>query len=297
LCTFSVCIVLPLFIFDAQLLFDYGVLYKHHICDNKLTLESKQIQRAFNFPIDSSKLSNKTPIGYYTQFFQTQPAQPIKCGVCVLWNILDTFVYAIIPFIIILTSSIIIIAKICERRRSTAMVGGTCHTNRRVLSSQDNLSILLITINCLFLIMTGPFNICLIIQSILKYFFSKQLATKFLLQLNDYLRLLQNSYHALSFIFYCVIGNKFRQSACSICRKIYWKLVKCIFGREKAESMIILRCLDHKQAPSNGPTASTCSNDNIKRISYSSSKNIIKKQTCVTIVTTEQSRKSSYMCL
>ncbi len=267
------------------------------MCDDKSSNESRQFQRAYNFPINISKFSKNISTRYYAYFFATQSAQPIKCGVCILWNALDTFVYAIIPFLIILTSSIIIIVKICERRRSTANAGGICHTNRRIISSQDNLSILLITINCLFLIMTGPFNTSLIIQAILKYFFSKPLLMKRFLQVNDYLRILQNSYHALSFIFYCVIGNKFRQSAWSICRKFYCKLFKCIFGRQERQPLIITRCLDRKPSPSYEPTVSTSTNDNNRGISNLLQLNSIKKRPYITIISNEKKVKRMDTCV
>ena len=50
---------------------------------------------------------------------------------------------------------------------------------------------LLIIINCVFLIMTGPLNICLIIQSFVKHFSLKIFSLKFFVKLNQYLRLLQ----------------------------------------------------------------------------------------------------------
>ena len=155
---------------------------------------------------------------------QNRTAAEQKCHACILWNVLDTFVYAIVPFAVVLTSSIIITVKICERRRSMASLGGTCHTNRRTIRAQDNLSILLIVINCLFLVMTGPFNVYLIVQSSDRYFSSHPVSTKGVQYVNEYLRTLQNSYHALSFVFYCVVGHKFRQSACSRVRYVYRKL-------------------------------------------------------------------------
>jgi hypothetical protein len=154
-----------------------------------------------------------------------------------------------------------ITVRIFERRRSTVISGGICHTNPRILATQDSLSILLITINCLFLIMTAPFNISLIIQSIIKFFFSKPLLMKFLSQLNQYLRLLQNSYHALSFVFYCVAGNKFRECAWSMYKIIYCKLFQFIFGHQPKDSSIILRCLERKNVINYKSTASTSAND------------------------------------
>jgi len=256
-----ICIILPLFIFDGQLLFNYGVFYKFHICDDTSTYESKQFQRAVNYPINNTKILNNISIRYHANFFQTQSIKPNKCGICILWNILDTFVYAIIPFLIILISSIIIIVKVYQRRHSTIRFGGICHTNRRIIATQDGLSILLIMINILFLIMTGPFNLCLIIQSIMKYFFLKQLSKKFFSQLNEYLRLLQNSYHALSFIFYCVAGNKFRQCALSICQIIYCKLYKISFKNQPKQSSTNSCCLKRKNFMHNKPTESIITKD------------------------------------
>ncbi|UJR08975.1 hypothetical protein I4U23_013225 [Adineta vaga] len=186
------------------------------MCDENSIFKIRQFQRSLDSPLtNQSTLLKNITTRYYPTIFRTSNFKPNVCSVCILWNIFDTFIYAIIPFLLILISSIIIIVKICERRRSTIVFGGVCHTNSRIISTQDKLSMFLILINCLFLIMTGPFNTYLIIQSMLKYFFSKPCTSKITTQLNEYLRLLQNSYHALSFIFYCLIGNKFRQSACS----------------------------------------------------------------------------------
>ncbi len=259
-----ICIILPLFIFDGQLLFNYGVFYKNHVCNDTSRFESKQYQRALHYPINNSKILNNISIRYHTNSFQTQSIKPNKCVICILWNILDTFVYAIIPFLIILISSIIIIVKICQRRRSAFNFGGICHTNRRIIAAQDNVSILLIMINILFLIMTGPFNIYLLIESIIKYFFSKQLSIKKFLQLNEYLRLLQNSYHALSFIFYCVAGNKFRKCALSICQIIYYELFKIICRNQRKEAATNSCCLKRKNFMDNKPTELTNTNTNTK---------------------------------
>ena len=144
--------------------------------------------------------------------------------------------------------------------------GGICHLNQRIISTQDNLSILLIMINCLFLIMTGPFNICLIIQSIIKYFFPKLFSIKIFFQLNQYLSLLQNLYHALSFIFYCLAGKKFRQCALTICHNNY---------KLKSSSSIILCCLERKKFLTNKSTQLTNTNEITKRN---------KKQTYITII-------------
>ena len=184
-----------------------------------------QFRRAQYLPMNRSELV--TDIHYVHCPFERVPnrtAAEHKCHACILWNILDTFVYAIVPFAVVLTSSIIIIVKICARRRSMVSIGGICHTNRRVIRAQDNLSILLIVINCLFLVMTGPFKIYLIVQSSDRYFSSHPVPTKSIQYVNEYLRTLQNSYHALSFVFYCVVGHKFRQSACSRVRWVYRKL-------------------------------------------------------------------------
>jgi hypothetical protein len=259
-----ICIILPLFIFDGQLLFNYGVFYKNHVCNDTSRFESKQYQRALHYPINNSKILNNISIRYHTNSFQTQSIKSNKCGICILWNILDTFVYAIIPFLIILISSIIIIVKICQRRRSAFIFGGICHKNRRIIATQDNVSIFLIMINILFLIMTGPFNIYLIIESIIKSVCSKQLSTKIFLQLNEYLRLLQNSYHALSFIFYCVAGNKFRKCAFSICQIIYYELFKIIFKNQPKESSTNSCCLKRKNLMHKKPTESITTKDTNK---------------------------------
>ena len=227
---FILMIVLPLLIFDGQLLWNYGLFANRHMCEERLPFESRQFQRARRFPINLSTL----PTPYQIHYIENQSIKSNQCDICILWNIFDTFLYAIIPFLIILISSIIIIIQICHRRRSTILSGGICHTDR-----QDCLSIVLISINCLFFIMTGPFNIALITQSIIKHFFPRQFSMKTVKQLNEYLRTLQNSYHAFSFLFYCVLGEKFRKSSASIYRRVYRK-----FSRPSSERSSIV--FEHK---------------------------------------------------
>lgn len=242
------------------------------MCDDRSPYESKQFQRAIHHPMNSTYLLKNISILHYSNFFPSQISKPIKCVVCILWNIIDTFVYAIVPFLLILTSSIIIIITICQRRRSMTNIGGTCHTNQRATSAQDNLSILLIAINCLFLIMTGPFNFALIIQSISNYFSTKSLSVKAFTQLSQGLRIVQNSYHALSFIFYCVIGNKFRSSAYVICQSICCKLC----------SLNILRYFQRKPINRNATTQSTSFTEERKYMLNSSNTSLSKAKSFTT---------------
>jgi hypothetical protein len=130
-----------------------------------------------------------------------------------------------------------------------------------MVSSHDHLSTLLITTNILYFIMTGPLNICLIVQSLFECVFleSSPLSREMFSCINEYLRLLQNSYHALSFLFYCVIGNKFRSSAKSICRTIYSKLIEFGIADRCAETPLVSCCLDRRRSSSSGQTTSTAS--------------------------------------
>jgi hypothetical protein len=96
------------------------------------------------------------------------------------------------------------------------------------------------------------------IQSISEWFFITSLSSKEIFRcLDEYLRLLQNSYHALSFIFYCVIGNKFRSSAKSICRTIYCKFIEFGIADRCAETVLVSWCLDRRRSSSSGQTIST----------------------------------------
>ncbi|CAF1355754.1 unnamed protein product, partial [Rotaria magnacalcarata] len=266
------CIIVPLLIFDGQILLNYGVFRTYHMCDDILSYETKQFQRALYHPLHESHILKNVSILYYARFFPAQVSKPVKCMVCILWNIIDTLIYAIIPFLIILTSSIIIITAIYRRRRSMLSVGGICHTNRRRISTRDSLSILLIAINCLFLIMTGPLNIRLIVQSVLNYFTSKLSSMKRFTQLNEYLRLLQNSYHALSFIFYCFVGNKFRSTACSTCQLVYCKLLHLSSEQRQAQSLVIRGCCGRNNVDMNRLPTLTSIIDDSKRISNLSNK-------------------------
>ena len=194
-----------------------------------------------------------------------------KNTLCTLWNIFDTFVYAIVPFVITFLCSVIIIVQVCRRRRSAAMLGGVYHRNRDLLPSQDQLSNMLISINLLFLVMTGPFNISLVIQSIVEYFFLKSpVSMKIFGRLTESLSLLQNAYHALSFLFYCVIGNKFRTATKMICRRVYCELIHYGIGDRCTQASLLTCCLDRRRSSSSGQTASTNSrlsiNDTNRRV-------------------------------
>jgi len=255
----------------------------------------KQFRRALKYPIDISKFSVNISVKYHTTWIPTDSRTIDKGHICILWNTLDTLVYAIIPFIITLMCSFIIMIKVCQRRRSTVISGGICHINRDAISPQDHLSALLIAINILFLIMIGPLNIFLITQSILECLFFISIPIESYNFCNEYLRLLQNSYHALSFLFYCVIGNKFRSSAKSICRTIYCKLVETGITDRCAETPLISCCLDRRRSSSSGQTVSTNSrlSDN-KRLSVGQRRyselplNIIRRPTYVTFDITQK---------
>ncbi|CAF1262732.1 unnamed protein product [Rotaria sordida] len=255
---FLICIVIPLFIFDAQILFNYGLFEKTHICNQILNNNTKQFQHALKYPINITKLSNNISLKYHTSWIQTRPIQVDKKNICTLWNIVDTFLYAILPFIMTLVCSLLIIIKVFQRRRSTRSFGGIHHIQKGSNSWPDHLSVILITINILFLIMTGPSNICLIIQSIYKCTSTNSSSLiKISLILNEYLRLLQNSYHALSFIFYCFIGNKFRNSAKSICRTIYCKAIDFGIPDACSQKPLISCCIDRRYSSSTGQTTSS----------------------------------------
>ena len=245
-------LVLPLLLFDGQLLWNYGFFTHRHMCEERLPFESRQFQRARRFPLDLSTI----PFPYRINYIRDQPITSTQCEICLLWNIVDTFLYAILPFLVILVSSMIIIIKICHRRRSTLLSGGMCHTDRRILARQDHLSILLILINCLYLIMTGPLNICLIIQTTIKHFLRPSWSMRIFQPLNEYLRTLQNAYHALSFLFYCVSGEKFRKSSASISRRLLRNLTR---HASDQSSMIF-------EHPWKRTITSTSNQDNPKRL-------------------------------
>jgi hypothetical protein len=104
---------------------------------------------------------------------------------------------------------------------------------------------------------------------------------KIFLQLNQYLRLLQNSYHAFTFIFYCLAGNKFRKSALLICQLVYHK-----FTDQSKEPSSNSRCSERRNFTFHKPSSSSSSNDINRR-----SPNLIKKQPYITVLGTEKRTK------
>ncbi|CAF3448248.1 unnamed protein product [Rotaria sp. Silwood1] len=265
-----------------------------------LNNNTNQFQRALKYPINMAKFSNNISLKYHTSMIRTQPIKINKKNICILWNIVDTFVYAIIPFILTLICSLIIIIKVFQRRRSAAILGGIRHVQRGFNSSSDHFSTILITINILFFIMTGPLNICLIVQSVYKCSFTNSSSIKNFVMLNEYLRLLQNSYHALSFIFYCLIGKKFRNSAKSICRTVYYKAMDFGIADICLQTPLVSCCLDRKRSSSSGQTTSSNSRPTDvrrltieQRINNPLPLNVIHRPICVTFDVKQKSIKCS----
>ncbi|UJR37236.1 hypothetical protein I4U23_029945 [Adineta vaga] len=289
---FIICVVIPLFIFDAQLLFNYGLLKNNQTCNELQNSDLQQVRRAIRYPIH---ISNHLYPQYHSSWTWNSTIIPPKGNICLLWNTADIIIYAILPFLISLLCSFIIIFKVLERRRSTIILGGVCHLNRVALFPRDHLSILLITINLLFLIMTGPLNIFLTIKSIVECTLSQSISIEYSHRIDEYLRLLQNSYHAFSFIFYCVIGNKFRNSAKSISRTIYYKLFEFSRTNRCAEVPFLACCFDRRRSSSSGHTISTNSKLSDSRRSTNGQRrhsliplNTMKRPTYVTFHITEK---------
>lgn len=257
-------IVVPLLIFDGQLLFDYGIFKNNHVCKDIQTNEIQQLRRALKYPITIPKTSTDIPVTYLTNWIPTPSKKIDKGYICLLWNLSDITIYALLPFIITFICSVIIIVQVCHRRRSTTVLGGQRHTNRDVtIAPGDHLSTILITTNVLYLLMTAPFSICLTIQSLLECSFSSESFESWkegLTFIGEYLRLLQNAYHALSFVFYCVIGNKFRSSARSICQKLHSQTRQCGLSNRC--------CLDRRHSSSSGQTNSTNSRLSDRRLTF-----------------------------
>jgi hypothetical protein len=214
-----------------------------------------------------SQFSTNIPVRYHPARMDKSSA---KNNRCILWNILDTFIYGIIPFLITLLCSLIIIIQVCRRRRSAVILGGIYHQRHAIFSPQDQLSTLLICLNLLFLVMTGPFNICLIIESLVDYFSTTSLTSVALyLRLNESLRLLQNAYHAFSFVFYCVAGNKFRSSAKLIYQRVRREFIQRLMANSYAQLSINSCCFDRRRSSSSGQTTTSrsrlSSNDTNRR--------------------------------
>lgn len=226
-------VFLPLLLFDGQILFNYGIFSHKHICKKQT---NEQLRRARKHPSDLSLNQSETiPVIYNVNSIVHENSQHRSKDVCLIWNLIDIFLYTIIPFLITLICSFIIIVKVCQRRRTTVNLGGRiCHQNQDILQrSRNHLSTLLITTTILFFLLTSPLNLYLIIQSIFEH-----VQSKFLI---EHLSLLQNAYHSFAFLFYCVIGNKFRNCAKSICRTIYLKFVQyrpmnCCFERRRSST-------------------------------------------------------------
>ncbi|CAF0785606.1 unnamed protein product [Didymodactylos carnosus] len=265
-------IAIPLFLFDGQLLFKYGLNSKiNSIClsssirnDKNISINNSQdvshhFQRAFQYPINlSSTIANSTYL-YHTTSTQNVSFSNMQHhrGGCVLWNIYDGFIYALIPFIITTICSFIVVLKVCERRRLTVVAGGGRHmrqTHARFRIS-DNLSVVLIAVNILFLLMTSPFNFYLIINS-----FQPNAKCFQHPLLNEILRTIQNAYHALNFVFYCVVGKKFRNSFLHIYLKIYKRLL-C---RYTLPFTILTRCCDERRRSSSGVQITNLTNSDPK---------------------------------
>ncbi|CAF0794520.1 unnamed protein product [Didymodactylos carnosus] len=142
-------IAIPLFLFDGQLLFSYGLNSKiksicpfnviENVTNNDNNSNDRDVsdhfQKALRYPINLSSTIINQPYIYYTtstqkMFFDAPIKQRHRVG-CVLWNIYDGFIYALIPFIITTICSFIIVLKVCERRRLTVITGGNRHRGQK----------------------------------------------------------------------------------------------------------------------------------------------------------------------
>ena len=228
-----------------------GIFSCAAFCNVTNRFDRKNIERALNFPLNTSLPLKTLPVRYYSH-------SSISSRLCVLWNILDTIIYAIMPFLITFICNIFIIIQVCRRRRSTIRFGGIHHRIGDRSSTLDQLSILLIFVNILFLSMTSPLNISLILQSSFEYFqMSSSNKRKIFSSLNEYFRLLQNSYHALSFLFYCLSGNKFRKSAKVFAQRTFWMFRT--FNQNHRLSIYSFICVHRRWSSSSGRTCSTTS--------------------------------------
>lgn len=246
--------MLPLFAFDGQLLFKYGLSKSNQTCNEPSNYLIKQFRQAIKHPtyVADPIVPNYHP----TWLANVTPATP-KGNLCFRWNAVDIILYAMLPFSITLICSVVIIVKVLQRRRSTMNLGSMYHPNGAPPCSQECLSTTLITINMLFLLMVSPLNVLLVVQSVFGCLLARPLPTEPLRSVEEYLRLLQNSYHALSFIFYCVMGKKFRHTAKSICRNIYYKLFEFGIAQRCTDVPLLSCCIGRRRSSSSGHTTST----------------------------------------
>ncbi|CAF1287355.1 unnamed protein product [Didymodactylos carnosus] len=223
---------IPLCLFDAQLVFNYGLNSKMNNCYAKSNTQnylfdgqnvSHYFQRALKYPINIT----------LNQTFNNYPSSSTVNTVlgCVSWNIYDAFIYAIIPFTIMTIGSVIIILKVCQTHRATVVFGRRNRHSQTRYTIYDNLSFILISINISFLLMTSPFNFYLIINA-----FKSRKCTIQHQFINELLRTIQNAYHALNFFFYCVVGKKFRDAFLSIYAKFqlrHYQRPRCCSNRSR----------------------------------------------------------------
>ena len=179
------------------------------------------IGMGYHHPANSSELDNKTSL------FNSTIIQRVKCeanpnnayyfGVWRVYFFFDSIVYSIIPFLIMITCNVFIIAKIVKSRvrskqviRAKTKILTSSHSTSQIvkntnsmLATEKRISIILVGISFSFLILTTPVFIIEQLNDLYPHDYNWDiiLACSYMLM---YLN------HVINFFFYCLTGPKFR---------------------------------------------------------------------------------------
>jgi hypothetical protein len=182
----------------------------------------------------ASELDNKT------RLFNSSSMQRVKCeanpnnayyfGVWRVYFFFDSIVYSIIPFLIMITCNVFIIAKIVRSRvrskqvirAKTKMLTSSHSTSQIVkntnsmLATEKRISIILVGISFSFLILTTPVFIIEQLNDLYPHDYNWDviLACSYMLM---YLN------HVINFFFYCLTGPKFRNEVIKLFPRFLFK--------------------------------------------------------------------------
>ncbi|CAH1786027.1 unnamed protein product [Owenia fusiformis] len=134
----------------------------------------------------------------------------------IIWTTIDSCLACFVPFIIMLTSNLLIIYKITKRDRrynNYATESSSQHGNKR----SSSMTLILLSVNFTFLITTAPLNVWFILKdSTGKVHLG--LEGKLRIELiNDVLLYFMYLNNAVNFLLYCFAGPKFRQELKRAC--------------------------------------------------------------------------------
>ena len=137
------------------------------------------------------------------------------------WQWIDTFLYSMGPFLIIIVLNTVIVYQI---RLANRQRKGMVSNSKNPKDSQEadrRMTIMFLSITFAFLVLVLPINIILILRHLVKVgpYPDVMIKHNARMSLAETIgRVLMTVNHSINFFLYCATGRKFRQELCLLCR-------------------------------------------------------------------------------